>query len=104
MATDGTTGGEKILPPELKKYMEKRLKIKLNGNRQVSGILQGFDQFMNIVIDSATEDVSASESRDIGLVVRGCSACDTRARLTQLFPRCISDRSFEETVLSNLSA
>mmetsp|Transcript_14337 Transcript_14337/g.34193 ORF Transcript_14337/g.34193 Transcript_14337/m.34193 type:complete len:87 (+) Transcript_14337:263-523(+) len=69
MATDGTTGGEKILPPELKKYMEKRLKLKLNGGRVVSGVLQGFDQFMNVVIDSTTEEVSATERREIGLVV-----------------------------------
>ena len=30
--------------PDLKKYMDKRLAIKLNANRNVVGILRGFDQ------------------------------------------------------------
>ncbi|KAH9526450.1 hypothetical protein DERF_000542 [Dermatophagoides farinae] len=35
--------------------MDKRLSLKLNGNRQVTGILRGFDPFMNLVIDEAVE-------------------------------------------------
>ena len=27
--------------------------LKLNGRRQVSGVLRGFDQFMNLVLDDA---------------------------------------------------
>ncbi|CAK5076109.1 unnamed protein product [Meloidogyne enterolobii] len=34
--------------PELKKYMDKQVNIKLNGNRNGSGVLRGFDPFMNI--------------------------------------------------------
>lgn len=41
----------KTHPPELKKYMDKEMDLKLNGNRRVSGILRGFDPFMNMVID-----------------------------------------------------
>ena len=29
--------------PDLKKYMDKALKVKVNGNRQVSGVLRGRD-------------------------------------------------------------
>ena len=29
--------------------------LKLNGRRQVSGVLRGFDQFMNLVLDDATD-------------------------------------------------
>lgn len=39
----------KTHPPELKKYMDKRMQLKLNGGRTVSGILRGFDPFMNLV-------------------------------------------------------
>lgn len=39
----------KAHPPELKKYMDKKLQLKLNGSRIVSGILRGFDPFMNLV-------------------------------------------------------
>lgn len=58
--------------PELKKFMEKKLSIKLNGNRKISGILRGFDQFMNLVLDETVEEVSAAERTEIGMVVREC--------------------------------
>ncbi|XP_057307855.1 probable small nuclear ribonucleoprotein G [Hydractinia symbiolongicarpus] len=59
----------KTNPPELKKYMDKRLCLKLNGNRSVTGVLRGFDPFMNLVIDEATEEVNAQQKNDIGMVV-----------------------------------
>ena len=49
--------------------MDKRLAIKLNGNRTVNGTLRGFDQFMNLVLDETVEVVSASEQNNIGMVV-----------------------------------
>ncbi|KAK2937042.1 LSM domain, eukaryotic/archaea-type [Fusarium oxysporum f. sp. vasinfectum] len=36
--------------PELKKYLDKRLFVQLNGSRKVIGILRGYDVFLNIVI------------------------------------------------------
>jgi small nuclear ribonucleoprotein G len=55
--------------PDLKKYLDKKLAFKLNGNRKVTGVLRGFDQFMNIVLDETIDDTTA-ERNDIGLVVR----------------------------------
>ena len=55
--------------PDLKKYLDKRLRLKLNANRRVTGVLRGFDQFMNIVLDESIEEVSAAESNAIGMVV-----------------------------------
>nr|BAV58248.1 small nuclear ribonucleo protein polypeptide G [Ulva partita] len=52
--------------PELRSFMEKRLKLKLNARRQVSGIMRGFDQFMNIVLDKATDEKDGSA---LGMVV-----------------------------------
>lgn len=49
--------------------MDKTLSIQLNGNRKVSGILRGYDQFMNLVIDNAIEEVSPQEKNNIGMVV-----------------------------------
>lgn len=43
--------------------------VKLNGNRSVTGVLRGFDPFMNLVIDEATEEVNAQQKNDIGMVV-----------------------------------
>ena len=61
----------KVQPPELKKFMDKKLSVTLNANRQVTGVLRGFDQFMNIVLDQTTDD---SEKTECGMVViRGAS-------------------------------
>lgn len=43
--------------------------VKLNGNRQVQGILRGFDPFMNLVLDEAMELASTGEHNNIGMVV-----------------------------------
>lgn len=51
------------------KYMDKRLLLQLNGNRRVTGVLRGYDPFMNIVLDDAVEEVSATEKNHIGMVV-----------------------------------
>ncbi|EQC27603.1 small nuclear ribonucleoprotein G [Saprolegnia diclina VS20] len=55
--------------PDLKKYMDKTLCIKLNGSRKVSGVLRGFDQFMNITLEEAIEEVSTTEANKLGMVV-----------------------------------
>ena len=38
---------------DLKNYVEKRIRIKLNGNRVLLGKLKGYDPFMNIVLEDA---------------------------------------------------
>eukprot|EP00897_Mesotaenium_endlicherianum_P007339 jgi/Mesen1/6633/ME000034S06078 len=55
-------------PPDLKKYMDKKLNIKLNANRNVVGVLRGFDQFMNLVLDNTVE-VNGQDRNEIGMVV-----------------------------------
>eukprot|EP00613_Pedinella_sp_CCMP2098_P007135 CAMPEP_0171596012 /NCGR_PEP_ID=MMETSP0990-20121206/1675_1 /TAXON_ID=483369 /ORGANISM="non described non described, Strain CCMP2098" /LENGTH=75 /DNA_ID=CAMNT_0012157099 /DNA_START=34 /DNA_END=261 /DNA_ORIENTATION=+ len=55
--------------PDLKRYMDKHLAIKLNASRKVSGILRGYDQFLNMVLDETVEEKSATERSDIGMVV-----------------------------------
>uniref|UniRef100_A0A182S7C0 Small nuclear ribonucleoprotein G n=1 Tax=Anopheles maculatus TaxID=74869 RepID=A0A182S7C0_9DIPT len=59
----------KAHPPELKKYMDKRLSLKLNGGRVVSGILRGFDPFMNVVLDESIEECKDATRNNIGMVV-----------------------------------
>lgn len=56
----------KIQPPELKGYMDKKLSIRLNANRHVTGVLRGFDQFMNLVLDGTVDE---KLKQDIGMVV-----------------------------------
>lgn len=59
----------KAHPPELKKFMDKKLTIKLNGGRAVIGILRGFDPFMNMVVDEGVEEKKDGSRLDIGMVV-----------------------------------
>ncbi|BDA47846.1 hypothetical protein WJX75_005501 [Coccomyxa subellipsoidea] len=67
----------KVQPPELKKFMDKKLSVSLNANRQVTGVLRGFDQFMNIVLDNAVDEKNKT---DIGMVVvRGNSIITVEA-------------------------
>jgi small nuclear ribonucleoprotein (snRNP)-like protein len=40
--------------------------VTLNANRQVTGVLRGFDQFMNMVLDGT---VDVKNKIDIGMVV-----------------------------------
>ena len=44
--------------------------VKLNGRREVSGVLRGFDQFMNLVVDDAQEVTNdKGDKQPIGQVV-----------------------------------
>merc|ERR1712216_322897 len=54
--------------PDLRRYMDKKLALRLNAGRRVTGVLRGFDQFMNLVLDETIEEVSASERNEIGMV------------------------------------
>jgi small nuclear ribonucleoprotein G len=70
--------GPRSHKPELGKYMEKRVSVKLNAGRLVTGRLRGFDVFMNLVLDEAVEEASggghaAGEKKDIGTVVRAAA-------------------------------
>lgn len=57
----------KVYPPELKKYMDKNVSVRLNGARVVKGVVRGFDPFMNLVLDEASD----SNSQMGMIVIRG---------------------------------
>ncbi|KAG7531079.1 hypothetical protein FFLO_04573 [Filobasidium floriforme] len=60
--------------PELKKYMDKPVRLHLNANRYISGTLRGYDMFLNLVLDDTMEDVGGGETVPIKTtVVRGNS-------------------------------
>ncbi len=59
---------------DLRRFLDKRLDIKLNGKRRVLGILRGHDQFMNLTIEEAVEVISPTEKEELGtVVIRGNS-------------------------------
>ncbi|XP_006462472.1 hypothetical protein AGABI2DRAFT_72502 [Agaricus bisporus var. bisporus H97] len=64
----------KASQPELKKYMDKKLFVHLQGGRKVSGTLRGYDLFLNLVIDDAIEETTPAQKHPIGqVVIRGNS-------------------------------
>ncbi|GAX75404.1 hypothetical protein CEUSTIGMA_g2848.t1 [Chlamydomonas eustigma] len=62
---------------DLAKFIDKGVRIKLAGGREVSGVLKGYDQLLNIVLDEGVEYLRDPEdplqvtdaTRSLGLVV-----------------------------------
>ncbi|CAE6351101.1 unnamed protein product [Rhizoctonia solani] len=73
----------KASQPELKKFMDKRLFIHLQGGRKISGVLRGFDIFLNLVVDDAVEETVPAEKHPIGQVASGLEPLQAGVTLTQ---------------------
>jgi len=58
---------------DLNRFMDKQMRVKFNGGREVTGTLKGFDQLMNVVLDDVKEimrdDEGNETTRSLGLVV-----------------------------------
>ena len=59
--------------PDLKKFMDKKLSVKINGHRHVTGILRGYDQFMNITLDECVEHDKNNQNKLGMVLIRGNS-------------------------------
>jgi small nuclear ribonucleoprotein len=56
----------------LDESINKNVLIKLKGGKTITGLLQGFDQHMNLLLDQTEEISSEGESKSLGsIVVRG---------------------------------
>ena len=56
----------------LDESINKVVLIKLKGNKTIRGILLGFDQHMNLLLDQSEEIPSEGDSKNLGsIVVRG---------------------------------
>ncbi|CAN6659522.1 U6 snRNA-associated Sm-like protein LSm7 [Trichomonascus vanleenenianus] len=65
---------------DLSKYRDQRIRVKFQGGREITGLLKGYDQLMNLVLeevketlrDPEDENVLLDKTRDLGtVVVRG---------------------------------
>ncbi|KAF5352933.1 hypothetical protein D9758_007878 [Tetrapyrgos nigripes] len=56
---------------DLSKYSNERIRVKFTGGREVTGILKGYDQLLNLVLDEVEEEFQEPEAhkRNLGLVV-----------------------------------
>ncbi len=50
--------------------MDRRCFLHLQGERKVSGVLRGFDIFLNLVVDNAFEELGGGERKPCGMIVR----------------------------------
>lgn len=53
----------------LLQFMDKKLFVHLQGGRKVSGVLRGYDLFLNLVLDDCLEESTAAQKFPIGTVV-----------------------------------
>mmetsp|Transcript_10795 Transcript_10795/g.15039 ORF Transcript_10795/g.15039 Transcript_10795/m.15039 type:complete len:93 (+) Transcript_10795:156-434(+) len=51
--------------PDLKRFMDKKLRLSLNGNRKVVGTLRGYDAFLNVVLEESFYENIQGSSGDI---------------------------------------
>lgn len=67
---------------DLRKFMDLRVDLRMNGERRIAGIMKGYDQYMNIVLDEAIEITkpvtktkeNPADNRNLGMIViRGAS-------------------------------
>jgi small nuclear ribonucleoprotein (snRNP)-like protein len=56
--------------------MDKKLFVHLQGGRKVSGVLRGYDLFLNLVIDDALEETTPAQKHPIGTVVSAIATFD----------------------------
>lgn len=56
---------------DLSKYVNEKIRVKFTGGREVTGILKGYDQLLNLVLDEVEEEASETspKPRQLGLVV-----------------------------------
>ena len=53
--------------------MDKKLQLKLNAGRVVTGVLRGFDPYMNLVVHDAVEETKDRKNNIGTVVIRGNS-------------------------------
>lgn len=57
---------------DLSRYTNEKIRVKFTGGREVTGVLKGFDQLLNLVLDDVQEifqTESEQTTRSLGLVV-----------------------------------
>ncbi|EGB04028.1 hypothetical protein AURANDRAFT_33181 [Aureococcus anophagefferens] len=48
---------------DLEKCIDKEVRVKFQGGREVRGVLKGFDQLVNIVLDNCVESMHGASAR-----------------------------------------
>ena len=82
--SDMASSGGKTPILDLTKYLDRRVRVKFQGGREVEGALKGYDQLVNLVLDDTSESMrdpddpfkASGATRKLGLVIcRGVQVC-----------------------------
>jgi len=94
---------------ELNKYMDKQIRVKFSAGREVVGVLKGYDQLVNLVLDETVEHLRdpydpykiTDNTRHLGLtVLRGTSVmmiapCDGTMEIANPFAQAQQEQVLE---------
>lgn len=53
----------------LGQFLDKKVTAHMQGGRRATGLLRGYDVFLNIVLDDATEDTNPAQKHELGQIV-----------------------------------
>ncbi len=62
MSVGGSKAAAGSTMPDIKGYENKRVLVRLEGNRRVSGVLRGYDHFMNLTLADAAEELAGGQA------------------------------------------
>ncbi|CCG21938.1 Lsm7 protein [Candida orthopsilosis Co 90-125] len=77
-----TEGPKREAILDLNKYKDEEIRVRFVGGRKVTGILKGYDQLMNLVLEDVQEQLRdpviegryLDKTRELGLVVVRCTS------------------------------
>ena len=73
MSKQNTALPKQGYPPDLQKYLNKTLLVHLKGGRQIYGKVIGYDHFMNLSLDEASENQGGQARPLFKTMIRGAS-------------------------------
>merc|ERR1712130_296198 len=68
----------KVSQPELKRFLDKRITVNIQGGRKIQGKLRGFDLFLNLVVDDSVEQVQAENNPNVWTPGQRCGTVVVR--------------------------
>ncbi|KAL7670653.1 hypothetical protein ACOME3_005604 [Neoechinorhynchus agilis] len=79
---------KKEIVTDLSKFMDKKIRVKFVGGRECTGILKGYDQYSNLVLDSTLEYSRDPDGESRGLECEAHSLGLVIARGTSIILVC----------------
>lgn len=62
----------------------------MNGNRKITGVLRGYDPFMNVVLDDVLDETVPNAREELGMVVCQCACvCVCAMRRARYLTACM---------------